>query len=884
MPFTLQESLSQTNSPMSEVSLKILRQLRDRSSSLLRNVVKDLSPFKKEDGTFRRKPDSRSPAWDTNVTTSCSCLMALASTDQFRNFYKEEGTGSVTSEQRAASIFKTLLDAPWMSSGLTDNNAFTTTLVLRAYGFLEQERIFGTNSPKSDSMNEGRVREWDLHLGIRNPIPFARKLTKHSDLASEFLWFSLTDDSRNLLTESLTSSSRNRTRLRAALALDLRRILQSSWIYEPKRFNKASKETKRRLKTFRPEPTGYRLTSLNRRLLSDQYPRDVSKPTRRSLKDIAETIAAEPNNFSINQYPPSPAVVYWFVDGITRGEIRLSPSRWDVLCKWAAKEFNHRRSLVVAQHDAMMDPVAMGMCACLCAKLRAITEKPRLGGRKEHLTILPSRVELERSIEELVAKQADSGIWNKYFPLFHYQDAGSNFCFTFELLEAVLCEFGQNGQSPTNGSAKSSNALLANPIFVEGLEKAVTWCEKNRLSCSEGLTEYNGWNSGGQIDTLEKGQPESWATAVVHMFLSELTTVLSERIQEQILQKYKARLPKTPHFSPSNNNRSTAALGNLLDIDVLLRNKVKRLSYVLRTQVIEAYSSETQATLRRRAIKKPLSALLFGPPGTSKTEITKAIADDLKWPLIELTPSEFVKGTLANVYLQADEIFDDLMDLSAVVVFFDEMDALVQTREGKVQLDIASQFLTTTMLPKLTRLHDHARVIFLMATNFQDRFDTAIKRAGRFDLLLCMGPPRFTDKVDRLHRVYSFDDSNDQTKKAGALIKTYLKAVPELHDQLSLFTFGDYKAFLNTIGKSKVIGDAIAELGPDKFREQLKDYSQYVGLKMADLDLLKALVEAKNLAQLRRKKFTIELLKTKKVPIYDVVRYLCDWQQSKEQY
>src|SRR5258706_1884201 len=120
--------------------------------------------------------------------------------------------------------------------------------------------------------------------------------------------------------------------------------------------------------------------------------------------------------------------------------------------------------------------------------------------------------------------------------------------------------------------------------------------------------------------------------------------------------------------------------------------------------------------------------------------------------MIEINPSEFVKGSLANVYLQAEEIFTDLMDLSAIVVLFDEMDALTQKRgisgkeTGSTHLDTATQFLTTSMLPKLTALHDRGGVVFFMATNFQDNFDPAVKRAGRFDFLLCMGPPTFEEK------------------------------------------------------------------------------------------------------------------------------------------
>jgi ATPase family associated with various cellular activities (AAA) len=871
---------------MSDISLKVLRDLRDRASSLLRNVAKDLAPFKKDDGTFRRKPDSRSPAWDTNVTTTCSCLMALASTDQFRNFYKQNGVADITAEDRALIIFRILLNAPWMSSGLTDNNAFTTTLILRAYGFLEQEKLFGEKPPKATSTDRGWGREWDLHLGIKNASRLANKLSKHADAASDFLWSSLSDDVRNLITNPASSIKSNK-RLRAALALDLRKIIQSGWIYVPRRFGKASSATKQKLRRVKTSPSSYLLTSANRRLLADQYPRDISQPVERSLRDIAELIADDPENFSINQYPPSPAVVYWFVDGITRAKIRLSPSRWDVLCKWAAKEFNHRRSLVVADHDAMMDPIAMGMCACLCARLRAITEKPSLGGKREHLTILPSRVELERSIEELISKQTNSGIWNKYFPLFHYQDAGSNFCFTFELLEAILYEFGQSSSNSVGELETDANALFANPKFVEGLEKAVTWCEKNRLSCSEGSNEYNGWNSGGQIDTLEKGQPESWATGVVHMFLSELTTVLSEQIQDRVLKKYKARFPKNRERSDLKSKKrfNPTALNDLLDIDILLRNKTTKVSSVLRTSIIQPYRRETEKTLRRRALKKPLSALLFGPPGTSKTEIVKAIADELGWPLVEITPSEFVKGTLANVYLQADEIFDDLMDLSGVVIFFDEMDALVQTREGETRLDIASQFLTTTMLPKLTRLHDHARAVFLMATNFQERFDAAIKRAGRFDLLLCMGPPRLNDKLHRIHRVYGLKESTEQTARAGDKLRAFLKGSSALQDQLALFTFGEYKAFLNTIGKATTVGDAAAELGATRFKEQLRDYSQYVMLKLSDADALRSLdvVKWKRLADLRKKKLDLKKL-PKESRSSDLIRYLVDWQQSKEQY
>jgi len=279
--------------------------------------------------------------------------------------------------------------------------------------------------------------------------------------------------------------------------------------------------------------------------------------------------------------------------------------------------------------------------------------------------------------------------------------------------------------------------------------------------------------------------------------------------------------------------------------------------------------------------------LLFGPPGTSKTDITGDLADELNWPLIAITPSEFVKGTLADVYVRADEIFQDLLDLSGVVVFFDEMDALVQTRDAEVQLDIASQFLTTTMLPKLTSLHDEGRVVFFMATNFQDRFDAAIKRPGRFDLLLCMGPPKLSEKLDRLYVVYGLDaddPESSQAVKAGTMIKRYLKNKPELRDQLSLYTFSEFKAFLRQFGDKKSIGDGVEQVHASEFQRLLRHDSKYVALKLSDLKSLRKIVKWEKLADLKTKKFTLKQLEKRKMSLSPIIRYLCDWQESKDQF
>ena len=487
---------------MPEPCLSALRDLRARARKLSRNALRDLTPFAKPNGIFRRTPDSPSQADDVNVTTTCSCLMALALTNKFKDFFKQDpfkGYFTCEPDEVASQILGSIVHAPWMSSGLTANNAFTTTLVIRTFGFLEEEGLLSKTSDKSKApsatgakqdpntriepaLEPDTKEDWHLLLGIRDASGLADALIQHSDRPTEFLWLSLSDKTRDLLGKT----PRDIKKVHSSLAVDIARVLESGWIYDEQVFDKASAITLTRLEhqKLSAVPNAYKLAQANHLLLVDQFPQFFETPIKASLAEIAKSLAATPDNFTINKYPASAPVLYWFVDGVSRARLALKPEHWTEICDWATKRFNHERSLVSAEHDAMMDPVAMGMAACLCARLRSISEDADLGTNKEHVSILPSMVELQRSVSDLMRHQAESGIFPKYFPMFHYQDAGSNFCFTFELLEAVLNEFGD-----------PESKLLATPEFIEGLSKAITWCEDNWLYPLVKSGTYTGWNS-----------------------------------------------------------------------------------------------------------------------------------------------------------------------------------------------------------------------------------------------------------------------------------------------------------------------------------------------------------------------------------------------------
>jgi SpoVK/Ycf46/Vps4 family AAA+-type ATPase len=229
-------------------------------------------------------------------------------------------------------------------------------------------------------------------------------------------------------------------------------------------------------------------------------------------------------------------------------------------------------------------------------------------------------------------------------------------------------------------------------------------------------------------------------------------------------------------------------------------------------------------------LEKRRSALLFGPPGTSKTSLAEAVAQRLGWTFIELSPSDFLKGGLEGIYDRVNEVFDDLMDLFGAVILFDEMDALVQSRESgeaaPKELDVTQKFLTTSMLPKLLQLRKRARTIFFMATNHQKDFDPAIKRAGRFDLKIRMGPPSYKEKLRALaydsKRSYWYKDheSEDDRNQFKQRFGEYTNSSP-IQEALALFTHGEMATLFDLVrredsrkGNARV---GLEKLGKAKF-------------------------------------------------------------------
>jgi SpoVK/Ycf46/Vps4 family AAA+-type ATPase len=173
-----------------------------------------------------------------------------------------------------------------------------------------------------------------------------------------------------------------------------------------------------------------------------------------------------------------------------------------------------------------------------------------------------------------------------------------------------------------------------------------------------------------------------------------------------------------------------------------------------------------------------LSAIMYGPPGTSKTRYASAISKFIGWDLISIDPSHLLRRGFENIQVEMTNLFRMLEYAERVVVFFDEIDELVRERGGEGR-EAASRFLTTSMLPRLGRLRESRRLVFLVATNHLEVVDTAIQRPGRFDLVIPVMPPTTRAKLNASPEVastlesFALSDSEKRVQRERLEALTY---------------------------------------------------------------------------------------------------------------
>jgi len=133
-------------------------------------------------------------------------------------------------------------------------------------------------------------------------------------------------------------------------------------------------------------------------------------------------------------------------------------------------------------------------------------------------------------------------------------------------------------------------------------------------------------------------------------------------------------------------------------------------------------------------IKAPKGVILYGVPGTGKTLLAKAVANQTSATFLRIVGSELIQKYLGDGPKLVREMFRAASENAPSIIFIDEIDA-VGTKRKKASSS-GSKEIQRTMLELLTQLDgfdDRGDVKVIMATNQIDALDPALLRPGRID-------------------------------------------------------------------------------------------------------------------------------------------------------
>ena len=141
----------------------------------------------------------------------------------------------------------------------------------------------------------------------------------------------------------------------------------------------------------------------------------------------------------------------------------------------------------------------------------------------------------------------------------------------------------------------------------------------------------------------------------------------------------------------------------------------------------------------RLGVDPPKGVLLHGPPGTGKTRLARAVANESDANFFHIAGPEIMGSAYGESEKKLRELFEEAAQAAPSIIFIDEIDSIAPKR-GQVQGETEKR-LVAQLLTLLDGLEPRQNLVVIAATNRPEAIDEALRRPGRFDREIVIGVP-----------------------------------------------------------------------------------------------------------------------------------------------